>query len=235
MELAAERDHDRPSSAHTLYFGGGTPSLLAAGQAAYLIEAGRVYFGLADSAEITLEVNPGTADETRLGEFAGAGVNRISIGVQSAHEVELRMFGRDHSFAEAAAAFSAARRAGFENVSVDLIYGAPRQTRSDWRKTLDAVLAWGPAHVSLYSLSLEPGTRLAWQVEQRELPAPDPDLAADMYEDAQERMSSAGLRQYEISNWARPGCECLHNRQYWGNAPYFGFGAGAHGFGRGMR
>jgi oxygen-independent coproporphyrinogen-3 oxidase len=230
MEAASPRFSGDPTSAHTLYFGGGTPSLLEPEQVSTLIDTARGCFHLQADAEITLEINPGTVDACRLREYRLAGVNRISIGVQSAHQAELELFGRDHSFAQAAQAFSLARRAGFENVSVDLIYGAPHQTRSGWRQTLDAVLAWEAEHMSLYSLSLEPGTRLAWQVEQHELPLPDPDLAADMYDDACERLNAAGLRQYEISNWARSGLECRHNRQYWINQPFYGFGAGAHGF-----
>jgi len=235
MSLSAQRSAGLSAPAHTLYFGGGTPSLLSPGQVEALVEAARLIFRLGPDAEITLEANPGTVDESRFRGFLAAGVNRISIGVQSAHEADLRMFGRDHTFAEAKAAYSAARQAGFTNVSVDLIYGAPGQTRQGWRQTLDQVLTWGPDHVSLYSLSLEPGTRLAWRVEQRELPSPDPDLAADMYDDAREWMARAGLIQYEISNWARPGHECRHNRQYWINEPYFGLGAGAHGFMDGKR
>lgn len=230
MSLCARRAAGPLAPAHTLYFGGGTPSLLSPGQVEMLIEAARSAFHLIPGSEITVEANPGTVDEDRFRGFLAAGVNRISIGVQSAHEAELRMFGRDHTFDEAKAAFVAARRAGFANVSVDLIYGAPGQTRQGWRRSLDQVLSWEPDHISLYSLSLEPGTRLAWLVEQRELPPPDPDLAADMYDDAREWMARAGLIQYEISNWSRPGCECRHNRQYWINEPYFGLGAGAHGF-----
>jgi oxygen-independent coproporphyrinogen-3 oxidase len=195
-----------------------------------IISAARSSFALVDDAEITLEANPGTVDETRFRGFRDAGITRISIGVQSAHSSELTLFGRDHSFPEAYAAFRAARGAGFDNISVDLIYGAPYQTRETWGQTLEAVLRWEPDHLSLYSLSLEPGTRLAWQVEQHELPTPDPDLAADMYDDTRRHMAEEGYLQYEISNWARPGRECLHNRQYWVNGPFYGFGAGAHGF-----
>lgn len=235
MSLAAARGAGPFAPAHTLYFGGGTPSLLAPEQVGALIEAAHQTFHLQPDAEITLEANPGTVDEARFAGFLEAGVTRVSIGVQSAHQADLGMFGRDHTFAEAAEAFSAARRAGFTNISVDLIYGAPHQTREAWRQTLDSVLSWGPDHISLYSLTLEPGTRLAWLVEQHELPSPDPDLAADMYEDARDWMARGGLVQYEISNWARPGLECRHNRQYWVNNPYFGFGAGAHGFINGKR
>jgi oxygen-independent coproporphyrinogen-3 oxidase len=230
MALTAEHAVKLLRPAHTLYFGGGTPSLLEPAQVGQLIDSARRNFALADDAEITLEANPGTVDETRLRGFRDAGVTRISIGVQSAQASELGLFGRDHSFPEANEAFQAARRAGFDNVSVDLIYGAPYQSRETWAHTLEAVLGWEPDHLSLYSLSLEPGTRLAWQVEHHEVPYPDPDLAADMYDDTRRCMAERGYIQYEISNWARPGRECLHNRQYWVNGPFYGFGAGAHGF-----
>jgi oxygen-independent coproporphyrinogen-3 oxidase len=235
IEDASQRASRLLPCAHTLYFGGGTPSLLEPQQVSNLIDCARRGFRLQENAEITLEINPGTVDDRRLSEFHGVGVNRISVGVQSAHGAELTLFGRDHTFAQAAEAFDLARRAGFENISIDLIYGAPFQTRAGWQETLDSVLAWEPAHVSLYSLSLEPGTRLAWLVGQHQLPLPDPDLAADMYDDACERLDRTSLRHYEISNWAVPGFECRHNRQYWINKPFYGFGAGAHGFVEGMR
>lgn len=221
--------------AHTLYLGGGTPSLLTPAQVAGVVAAAQAHLGLAEGVEITLEANPGDLSADRLAGFRAAGVNRLSLGVQSAHADELRMFGRRHSSAEAGEAFRRARAAGFSNVSIDLIYGAPNQTRHKWRESLDTLLSWGPDHVSLYSLTLEPGTPLARRVERGTLPAPDPDLAADMYDDARARLSREGLAQYEISNWARPGCESQHNRQYWLNRPFLGMGAGAHGSAAGVR
>jgi oxygen-independent coproporphyrinogen-3 oxidase len=139
------------------------------------------------------------------------------------------------SFAQAAEAFREAREAGFDNISADLIYGAPYQSLQSWRKSLDAVLAWEPDHISFYSLTLEPDTPLHHRVMRGLVPHPDPDLAADMYDDARERLARAGLKQVEISNWARPGYECQHNRQYWLNRPFLGFGAGAHGAANGLR
>lgn len=221
--------------AHTLYFGGGTPSLLTSAQVNAILDAARQVFGLRPDAEVTLEANPGTVDLDKLRAYRGAGVNRLSIGVQSAHADELRLFGRRHSFEEAAGAFETARQAGYDDISLDLIYGAPQQTLDKWGQTLDAVLAWQPEHVSLYALKLEEGTSLNLRVEKGRLPAPDDDLAADMYDMARARMAAAGLHQYEISNWARPGFESLHNRQYWLNEPYLGLGAGAHGSACGLR
>jgi oxygen-independent coproporphyrinogen-3 oxidase len=215
--------------AHTLYFGGGTPSLLTPDQIARIITAMREHIGLTKDAEITLEVNPGTASTEKLNQMRTAGVNRLSIGVQSAHQSELDMFNRSHNFAEASGAFDAARAAGFDNVSIDLIYGIPNQTRADWCSTLDQTLQWQPDHISLYSLTLEPHTQLEWQVNQRIYPYPDSDLAADMYADAREMTSRAGFVQYEISNWARAGKESRHNCQYWLNWSFLGFGPGAHG------
>ena len=223
------------ASAHTLYFGGGTPSLLTPAQVAAIITAARREFKLADGAEITLEANPGDADLDKLRAIREAGVNRLSLGVQSALAADLRLFGRRHTFEEAAAAFRLAREAGFDNISVDLIYGAPGQTLDGWRHTLREVLAWEPDHISLYALKLEPSTSLALRVEKGRLPAPDDDLAADMYDLARVWLAEAGYHHYEISNWARPGCESQHNRQYWLNRPFLGFGAGAHGAAAGLR
>ncbi len=216
--------------AHTLYFGGGTPSLLSPSQVGGAIDRTRRCFNLAQNAEITLEINPGDGDLEYLMALKSGGVNRLSIGVQSSHGRDLALFRRRHSFSAAAATFDLARKAGFENVSIDLIYGAPYQTLEEWRATLDSVLRWEPDHVSLYSLSLEEGTMMTRRVREGALLAPGADLAADMYDGACERLDRAGFTHYEISNWARPGKECVHNRQYWLNEPFLGFGAGAHGF-----
>lgn len=223
------------TSAHTLYFGGGTPSLLDPGQVDRIVATARKNFNLETDAEITLEVNPGSVDLHKMKGFKAAGINRVSIGVQSAQAADLELFGRKHSFEDAALAFQLARRAGFENVNIDLIYGAPHQTESGWHNTLDAVLAWEPDHASLYSLTLEPQTLLERQVSSGKVPAPDSNLAADMYEDSREILTNAGLRQYEISNWSRPGFESRHNCQYWLNEPFLGFGPGAHGAAAGVR
>ncbi len=222
-------------SSHTLYLGGGTPSLLSPAQAERLIGACRDHLGLMDGAEITLEANPDTVDEAKLAGYRLVGVNRLSVGVQSTQPEELRLFNRCHTVEQAELAIRVARAAGFDNVSIDLIYGAPHQTRESWRSSLDTGLGWQPEHVSLYGLTLEEGTPLTAMVERGEIDAPDPDLAADMYEDAQERLEQAGLEQYEISNWARAGHASRHNRQYWLNRPYLGIGVGAHGSAGGRR
>lgn len=233
MQVAAQVPDSAP--AHTLYFGGGTPSLLAPAQVTSLIDRSRAAFSLLDTAEISLECNPGDADIEAFSTLKSAGVNRVSIGVQSAHHADLVLFSRRHSFEDAHAAFEMARAAGFDNINVDLIYGAPDQTLSQWSDTLGAVLRWHPDHVSLYSLSLEEGTTLARQVHEGILPSPDPDLAADMYDLCREKLAANGFVHYEISNWARPDKECRHNIQYWVNQPFLGFGAGAHGYAATMR
>jgi oxygen-independent coproporphyrinogen-3 oxidase len=227
--------YDDALTAHTLYFGGGTPSLLSIQQVKRIIDTAREVFDLSLNAEITLETNPATTTVDRFTGYREVGVNRLSIGVQSAHASELGLFNRDHTFEEAQITFDLARQTGFDNVNVDLIYGVPGQTRESWRQSLQAVLAWKPDHISLYALSLEPGTALAWQVEQGHHPQPDPDLAADMYEDARTILSGAGFSHYEISNWGLPGFESRHNRQYWLNYPFLGFGPGAHGMANSIR
>jgi oxygen-independent coproporphyrinogen-3 oxidase len=217
------------TTGHTLYFGGGTPSLLSSSQLRRIVKSARRSFALLPDAEITLEANPGTVTLESLQAYRGAGINRLSIGIQSAHQADLKLFGRRHTFEEAEAAFFLARQAGFDNISIDLIYGAPYQTLSGWEQTLDAVLPWKPEHIAMYSLILEPGTSLALQVTRGHIPDPDSDLAADMYDLARDRLAQEGFTHYEISNWAQPGHQSRHNRQYWLNQPYLGFGPGAHG------
>ena len=234
--------------ATTLYFGGGTPSLLPPELVSAVIADVGQHFRLLHDAEITLEANPGTVDAASLSALRAAGVNRLSLGVQSAHDDELRMLGRIHSWREAVRAVDAARQASFDNVSVDLIYGLPGQTLSRWEETVARVLALEPQHLSLYALTLEPETPLAEVVDTGALPSPDPDLAADMYEHVSEVLHEVGFWQYEISNWARglypsetawalpPGGQTeaigpwvgQHNLVYWRNHPWLGLGAGAY-------
>ena len=241
--------------AKTLYFGGGTPSLLPAESIARLVNVVRSHFALPASAEVTLEANPGTIAAEGLRALRQAGVNRLSLGVQSAHEEELALMGRIHSWEEAVKTVTAARRAGFDNLSLDLIFGLPNQPLSRWIETLEQVVALQPEHLSLYALKLERGTPLATQVSAGELPTPDPDLAADMYEYAGERLQQAGFWQYEISNWARgrtpppevwafpPDGEseqlspwvAAHNLVYWRNRAWLGWGAGAYSWFQGRR
>lgn len=224
----------RPA-AHTVFFGGGTPSLLPLEALAHILGAIRDHFALTDDAEITLEANPGTVSRDYLIGLRRLGVNRLSFGVQSSHPHELRLLDRLHLFGDAAQAVAWARAAGFEAVNLDLIFALPHQTLDRWRQTVERVLALGPDHVSAYALSLEHGTPLRAWVHRGLLPMPDPDLAADMYLLGDALLRQNGFTQYEISNWARPGQACRHNLQYWRNLPYLGFGAGAHGYAAGQR
>jgi oxygen-independent coproporphyrinogen-3 oxidase len=217
------------SVARTLYFGGGTPSLMTPWQVERVINAARRYLGLRPDAEITLEANPGSLDLSILRGYRDAGIGRLSLGVQSAQPADLHLFGRRHTFAGARASFDLARQAGFDDISLDLIYGAMGQTLEGWQHTLESVLSWSPDHFSLYSLILEPGTSLYKRVKQGSLPSPNDDLAADMYEHTLDRLSAAGYEHYEISTWGKPGHHSRHNRTYWRNEPFLGFGAGAHG------
>ncbi|MBP6786307.1 MAG: radical SAM family heme chaperone HemW [Candidatus Promineofilum sp.] len=230
---------NRPA-VHTLFFGGGTPSLLTPQQVATLLSAAGDAFAIDPEAEITMEANPGTVDEAWLAAVRALGVNRLSFGVQSALPGELALLGREHDFAAAVTAVAAARAAGFDNLNLDLIYGLPGQTVADWQRTLAAVLPLADVtsavtHVSLYCLTIEPGTPMQRWLHNGTIMAPDPDTAADQYEAACAALAAAGFDHYEISNWARPGRECRHNVVYWRNEPYLGLGAGAHGSAGGYR
>lgn len=220
----------------TVYFGGGTPSLLPLRLLAEVFAALRETFTLTADCEITLEANPGSVDQAYLDGLRVLGVNRLSFGVQSAQASELRLLDRRHTFDQAVEAVAMARAAGVENLNLDLIFGLPGRRLAPWQDTLTRTLALRPEHLSLYALSLEHGTPMHAWVSRGWLPRPDPDLAADMYEWADEALTAQGYAQYEISNWAiRPDYACRHNLQYWRNRPYLGFGAGAHGYIDGVR
>lgn len=221
--------------APTVFLGGGTPSLLAGETVTRLLDAVRANFALTPDAEITLEANPESVSAERMAAYRAAGVNRVSMGVQSLHADELAFLDRLHSAERAREAFDIVRAAGFDNVNVDLIFGLPGQPESRWRETLDGVLAWEPDHLSCYALTVEEGTPLALRVARGEVAAPDPDVAAAMAEWTEQRLGSAGYAQYEISNYARPGRECRHNLVYWRHEEYVGVGPGAHGFVDGVR
>ena len=217
----------RPPAA-TLFFGGGTPSYLPDGAIGRLLEAARRAFAVTADAEITVEANPGDLTAARCESLLRQGVNRLSIGVQSMDNALLQLLGRRHTATQAAAALTEARRAGFGNINLDLMYGLPQQTLAQWRETLAAVGALAPEHLSLYALTLEEGTPMHRWAAEGKIPPPDPDLAADMYQQARETLAAGGYRHYEISNWAQPQRECAHNLVYWRNGPYLGVGPGAH-------
>lgn len=219
----------------TIFFGGGTPSLLTPAQFERIMQAIYSAFSVDADAEISLEANPADLSRPYLTALRETGLNRISIGMQSANANELALFNRRHDNDAVVRAVSAARLAGFDNLNLDLIYGVPHQTLFSWETTLGQAIALQPEHLSLYALGIEDGTHMKAWVERGRLPAPDDDLAADMYDLATEMLGAAGYVQYEISNWAKPGRECRHNLQYWRSWDYLGLGPGAHGYANGVR
>ncbi|MEO8251491.1 MAG: radical SAM family heme chaperone HemW [Chloroflexota bacterium] len=229
----------RPASGElaTIYFGGGTPSLLPADAVGRLVATAVGRWG-SEPSEVTIEVNPSTRETPDWAGLRAAGVTRISLGVQSLRDRELKLLARGQTAAEGRSAFAAARAAGFRNVSIDLIYGIPEQSLADWRDGLDRAVALGPDHMSLYALQLalapdewaappRPGA-LRWR--QRMVPRQDDGLAAAQYQVAEQMLDQAGYGHYELSSWARPGFESRHNLAYWERRPYTGIGAGAHSF-----
>ena len=213
---------------NTIFFGGGTPSYLPDGALGDVLATVGAAFATRPNAEITAEANPGDLTPERADSLLNQGINRISIGVQSLDNDLLNLLGRRHDADQAIAAFRTVRAAGFENVNLDLIYGLPHQSLGQWQDTLQRLAALEPAHISLYCLTVEEGTPLHRWVEQGQVPHPDPDLAADMYQFAREHLGGKGYHHYEISNWARPGLASQHNLAYWRTLPYLGVGPGAH-------
>ena len=251
VELVARSAPER-LPVHTVFFGGGTPSLLTPQQFDKTLKTVRANFTLSSSSspgtydssgasdtsdplETSLEANPGTVSLDSLIGLRLAGFNRISFGVQSFHPDELRQLERIHDPFDVLEAVRWARKAGFGNLNLDLIYGLPEQTLARWQESLRRAVDLAPEHLSLYALTIESGTPFGRWAAHGLLPLPDPDLAADMYEAASEFLEGQGYEQYEISNWAKPSFQCRHNLQYWRNLPYLGFGAGAHGCTNGLR
>ncbi|MDX2077449.1 MAG: radical SAM family heme chaperone HemW [bacterium] len=219
----------------SIYFGGGTPTLLTAGQFDQLLTALQRGFTWSDTIEISTEANPNDLSLPYLKDLHRLGIHRMSIGMQSANQDELVLFDRRHDNHTVIQAMEMVREAGFNNINLDLIYGFPHQTLKTWDASLKQVVDLAPEHISLYALTLEEGTSLKARVDYGSLPMPDDDLTADMYELATEQLNRAGYEQYEISNWAKAGYACRHNLQYWHNTPYIGLGPGAHGFAGGVR
>lgn len=215
---------------HTIYFGGGTPSLLSHIQIGRILSTVRREFELAVDAEISMEANPDDIHLDYVHALMEQGINRLSLGMQSANNRELQLFGRRHDADTIHRAVAASRRAGLKNLNLDLIFGIPHQTLNDWEVSLDQLLWLHPEHISVYALGLEDGTAMNSWVQKGKLPLPDDDLTADMYEFADEYFNTQGYQQYEISNWSLPSRECKHNKQYWLNLPYLGLGPGAHGY-----
>ncbi|MBD8205151.1 coproporphyrinogen III oxidase [Microbacterium sp. CFBP 8790] len=222
-------------TASTVFFGGGTPTLLPPGDLARMLDAVRAEFGIAEGAEVTVEANPDTVDDAVVETLAAAGVTRVSIGMQSARPHVLAALDRTHDPANVSTAVAAARRAGLD-VSLDLIYGAPGESLDDWRASLEAAVSLAPDHISAYALIVEDGTKLARQIRSGAVAEPSDDLQADMYELADEMLADAGYDWYEVSNWSRGVARrSRHNLAYWRGTDWWGFGPGAHSHVAGLR
>lgn len=234
VETFAEVTGCRPPVA-TVFVGGGTPSHLPAGSVSRVLEALAGAFDLAGDVEITIEANPESATDEKLREFRAAGADRLSLGVQSFEGDFLRMMGRPHGPEAPARTVEAARTAGFENVSLDLIYGLPGQGAALWERDLERALGLGAAHLSAYLLETDKDTPLARLISEGRIEEPDAATISTLYRTTEELVSAAGLRRYEVSNWARLGYECRHNLGYWLDRPYLGFGASAHSYYLGAR
>jgi putative oxygen-independent coproporphyrinogen III oxidase len=236
LALARRVLGDTAPPVETVFFGGGTPTLLAPGELAEVLGAIEETFGLAPGAEVTTEANPESVAAASLAALRAAGFTRVSLGMQSGAPHVLRTLDRVHTPGRPAQAVREARAAGFKHVSLDLIYGTPGESDHDWRTSLDTALAAAPDHLSAYALIVEPGTRLAAQIERGALPAPDDDVLADRYEIADEALAAAGMQWYEVSNWAAsPADACRHNLGYWRGGDWWGIGPGAHSHVGGVR
>lgn len=245
-EIGTWSEVESAEAVDTIYFGGGTPSLLSPEQIALMLRSANDRFNVLPNAEVTMEINPGTVNAVQspqheteiesesapdlLTEFRLLGVNRASFGAQTFDDDELRQLGRTHTSADIGLTFRHLREAGFENINFDLIAGLPGQTPAGWNRNLDEALALRPEHLSLYLLDVHEGTPLADQIRRGMRPAPDDDLAAEMYRVMLERVCEAGYEHYEISNFCLPGYESRHNTKYWVGAPYYGFGCSAHSY-----
>jgi putative oxygen-independent coproporphyrinogen III oxidase len=229
-EIGSWREVEPAETVDTIYFGGGTPSLLSPAQLEALLNAVRERFTISAAAEVTIEINPGTVTPESLVAFRGLGINRASFGAQTFDDGELARLGRSHTADDTRRTFHHLRDAGFDNISFDLIAGLPGQTIERWRRNLDEAFSLRPEHLSFYLLEVHQGTPLASHIKSGLQPQPDEDLAADMYEVMLDRALEAGYEHYEISNLCLPGYESRHNTKYWTAAPYYGFGCSAHSY-----
>ena len=222
-----------PVTFDTLYFGGGTPSAVPVETLRHILDAVSDRADVSPDAEITAEANPG--DQAQFGALRSLGINRLSLGVQALADRTLKALGRFHTAAEAIDAFRAARSAGFDNIGIDLIFGAPGQSLQEWHTILESAIALGPEHISVYGLTIEPGTNFGKRFDKGRLFVPLETEQADMYECAIDSLERAGFEHYEISNFARPGFASRHNLCYWQERPYFGLGLSAHSHLNGYR
>jgi putative oxygen-independent coproporphyrinogen III oxidase len=228
MRHVANLQGDARPVVETIFFGGGTPSLMAGASVERILNEAKLLWPWANDVEITLEANPASADASRFADYRAAGVNRVSLGIQALNDADLKFLGRLHNLVEAKAALALAQKT-FDRVSLDLIYARPAQTIDAWQRELTAALAFGTSHLSLYQLTIEPQTRFATLYREGKIKTPEEDLAAALYETTQEITAAAGLPAYEVSNHARSGEEARHNLIYWRYGSYAGFGPGAHG------
>jgi putative oxygen-independent coproporphyrinogen III oxidase len=226
---------NQSAALQTIFFGGGTPSLLSGGQLAEILGMLDRQFGIVAGAEISMEIDPGTFDLAQLQGYQKAGINRFSFGVQAFQAELLQACGRAHTVADIAAAMAIVQQAGIENYSIDLISGLPNQTIDDWQASLAAAIAHQPTHISTYDLTVEAGTVFGKRYRPGEGPLPSDELTAQMYRLAQQVLTAAGYEHYEISNYAKPGYQCRHNRMYWENRSFYGFGMGATSYLEGDR
>ena len=229
-EIRSWDELDKPEDVDTVYFGGGTPSLLSPAQLERIIEAVHLRFNVQPDAEVTMEMNPGTVTPEVLRDFRHVGIKRASFGAQTFDDRELARLGRSHTAADTRQTFRYLRESGFDNISFDLIAGLPGQTIAAWNRNLDETLRLRPEHLSFYLLEVHEGTPLADHIRRGRQPRPDDDLAARMYELMLDRAGEAGYEHYEISNLCLPGFASLHNSKYWTGAPYYGFGCSAHSY-----
>ena len=235
-EITKWSEVETPSAADTIYFGGGTPSLLTPAQIERILKAVHDRFDVISGAEVALEMNPASVSSTdelsdqKLRDFRRLGINRASFGAQTFDDRELKQLGRTHTSADIPAMFQRLREAGFKDINFDLIAGLPGQTLAGWKRNLDEALKLRPEHLSLYLLDVHEGTPLADQIRSGMRPEPDDDLAAEMYGTMIDQVSAAGYEHYEISNFCLPGFESRHNTKYWNGAPYYGFGCSAHSY-----
>ena len=227
LELVA-RGGEYPAAFDTVFFGGGTPSLLSGAQLQTILDALRAHFAIRADAEISMECNPGTVTREKLAAYRAAEINRLSIGLQSTHDELLKEIGRIHNFQQFLETLSSARAAGFDNINVDLMHGLPNQTLEQYLDSLKTICDLGVQHISAYSLILEEHTPLDFRVEKGETALPDEDLVADMQDAGIDDLQERGFHRYEISNFAQDGFECRHNLNYWHNGEYLGFGIAAH-------
>jgi len=229
-EIGSWREVESPAGVDTIYFGGGTPSLLSPSQLERLLRAVHSRFTVSGNGEVSIEINPGTVTPEALGAFRRLGISRASFGAQTFDDGELARLGRSHTSDDTRRTFRYLRDAGFDNVSFDLIAGLPGQTMANWQRNLAEAFSLRPEHLSFYLLEVHQGTPLASHIKNGLQPKPDDDLAAEMYEVMLDRAAEVGYQHYEISNLCLPGYESRHNTKYWTAAPYYGFGCSAHSY-----